>query len=344
VRSNLALFGVVTVAIGGLAGLGAYLARPSGLPVEAAAGTVSDALPPKLNHEWILVDDSHWRIVAPPGEDPVVTDAREGNRGRCTPGMIEVSGEMLVDPSKTAAYDGNSVEELQKRACTKWIQREYPERCLEFDRDKWLAISKDLKREPMHYCIDRFEYPNRMGEYPIIYVSYHEAKARCQSEGKRLCSEAEWTFACEGNEGTPYPHGYYRDPDACVQDKRWKAYNETAMVPRTGPAAMAEMDRLWQGVASGSRPKCKSSFGVYDMTGNVDEWSSSVRPGERPSILKGGYWGPVRTRCRPSTRSHDENHAFYQQGFRCCSDVPAARMPRRRAPASGGGSPPASPL
>ncbi|MFS8071048.1 MAG: hypothetical protein ACMG6S_32165, partial [Byssovorax sp.] len=42
--------------------------------------------------------------------------------------------------------------------------------------------------------------------------------------------------------------------------------------------------------------------------------------GERPSILKGGYWGPVRTRCRPATRSHDENHLFYQEGFRCCTD------------------------
>lgn len=59
------------------------------------------------------------------------------------------------------------------------------------------------------------------------------------------------------------------------------------------------------------------------MTGNVDEWTTSVRRGERPSILKGGYWGPVRARCRPSTRAHGEDFAYYQQGFRCCSDVAA---------------------
>jgi sulfatase modifying factor 1 len=74
-------------------------------------------------------------------------------------------------------------------------------------------------------------------------------------------------------------------------------------------------------VPSGSQAKCKSPVGVYDMTGNIDEWTrSSV--GGRKSILKGGYWGPVRTRCRPSTRAHGEAHVFYQQGVRCCNDVP----------------------
>jgi|CZKU01.1.fsa_nt_gi hypothetical protein len=69
--------------------------------------------------------------------------------------------------------------------------------------------------------------------------------------------------------------------------------------------------RHWQIVSSAS-----------EEPGNVDEWTTSVVPGERPSILKGGYWGPVRTRCRPSTRAHGETFAFYQQGFRCCRDAP----------------------
>ena len=72
---------------------------------------------------------------------------------------------------------------------------------------------------------------------------------------------------------------------------------------------------------AGSFPECQSPFGVYDMTGNIDEWTMSSYGG-RKSILKGGYWGPVRTRCRPSTRAHGEDHAFYQQGVRCCADAP----------------------
>jgi sulfatase modifying factor 1 len=40
----------------------------------------------------------------------------------------------------------------------------------------------------------------------------------------------------------------------------------------------------------------------------------------RGDVLKGGYWGPVRTRCRPSTRVHGLDFSFYQQGFGCCAD------------------------
>lgn len=326
-RGRLIIVGGVAAAIGGLALTAALVGQNSELPVDAMAGAVGSQVEPALKHDWELLGGRHWRIRSPMGEDPGVTDAREGNRGICPVGMIEIQGDMKVDPSKTAHYDGNSVEELQKTTCTRWINRDYPERCLQFDRDKWLKASEKLATKPMHFCMDRYEYPNRKGEYPTIYVNFHEATALCEQQGKRLCDEHEWTFACEGDEATPYPVGYYRDPDACVQDRMWKPFNENAMHPRDGDAAKAEMDRLWQGVASGERDTCKSSFGVYDMTGNVDEWTTSVRTGERPSILKGGYWGPVRTRCRPSTRSHDENHAFYQQGFRCCADADGSAPP-----------------
>jgi CheY-like chemotaxis protein len=61
------------------------------------------------------------------------------------------------------------------------------------------------------------------------------------------------------------------------------------------------------------------------MTGNVDEWTTSAVPHERPSVLKGGYLGSVRTTCRATTRAHGEDFYFYQIGFA------AARMwPRLR--------------
>ena len=81
----------------------------------------------------------------------------------------------------------------------------------------------------------------------------------------------------------------------------------------------AEAKRLWQGEPSGARTNCKSAFGVHDMTGNVDEWVVNESGHPFKSGLKGGYWGPVRDRCRPMTTAHGEEFSYYQVGFRCCS-------------------------
>jgi formylglycine-generating enzyme required for sulfatase activity len=322
---RIALIGGLALGVSGLGALVGNLARTAPAPADATLALSASG----LRHEWRLRLARHWQIVSSPSESQETTDAAEGTRGACGTGMVEVKGRMKMDPSKNH-FSADTVEEMQKTTCTKWLQREYPERCSEFDREKWLGISKELPTKDMHFCIDRFEYPNQKGEYPWIMVSWYEAEDLCADEGKRLCSEDEWTFSCEGEEAMPYPYGYTRDSTACVIDQPWRAFSEAAMRPRDGAAAMAEMDRLWQGVPSGSEPRCKSVFGVYDLTGNVDEWTRTSREGERPSILKGGYWGPVRTRCRPTTRSHDENHIFYQQGLRCCADVGANLVKRPR--------------
>jgi formylglycine-generating enzyme len=272
---------------------------------DAEAGTDAE-----LPREWRSVKGRHWQIISPPGEPTDETDRAEGNRGACPAGMVEVAGNMV---------NAWMMDERQQDVCSKWINRNFPERCGEFDRDRWLAQTKDLPRRPMHFCIDRFEYPNKRGEYPVLYVNWNEANDLCADEGKRLCTETEWTFACEGEEAMPYPYGYVRDPEACIVDKTWVPYFPKAF--STPEGTMHELDRLWQGAPSGARPRCKSPFGVYDMTGNVDEWTKSSSPEGRPSVLKGGYWGPVRTRCRPATRAHGEVHAFYQQGLRCCASL-----------------------
>lgn len=294
------------------------LQRITALLVFAMGATFALVAPPalgdaKLTHEWRSIDGKYWQITSPPGEAPAVTDAREGTRGKCREGMVEVRGKMKVAPNG----DG-----LQQSICKTWISRKFPERCAEFDREKWLALSAKLPTVEEHSCIDRYEYPNRKGEYPVVLVDWHEAGALCKAEGKRLCTEDEWTFACEGEEASPYPYGYVRDVDACIVDKPWRPYKGSwAVSGRASESAKRELDDLWQGVPSGTQPKCRSPFGVYDMIGNVDEWTTSSRPG-RKSILKGGYWGPVRTRCRPSTRAHGETHVFYQESVRCCSSAP----------------------
>jgi hypothetical protein len=89
--------------------------------------------------------------------------------------------------------------------------------------------------------------------------------------------------ACEGDEATPYPNGYVPDETACVMDRPHRDVDERALTPRQSRAAEAEIARLWQGEASGSRAACRSVFGVYLLTCNVDEWTS-FRPSGREAV------------------------------------------------------------
>lgn len=205
--------------------------------------------------------------------------------------------------------------------CEEWLNRGQG-RCARFAP----AGACRVKTQPKHYCMDRFEFPNQPGVLPAVMVSWFEAEAACRQLNKRLCSESEWTFACEGEAQLAYPYGDSRDAKACNIDQpyRFPDFNAFDSAAKVG----AEVERLDQRVASGSL-SCESPFGVRDLTGNVDEWVINESGKPYPSGLKGGYWGPIRARCRPMTTFHNQWFRFYQVGFRCCADAQAST----RAPA-----------
>jgi len=231
-----------------------------------------------------------------------VTPVAPGRGGACPDDMVEVEGDFCP---------------FVEQKCLRWLDPETKMRCAEFAPTQ--CATKTVKK---HFCIDRFEYPNKPGSKPEIFVSWNTAAATCQSQGKRLCGESEWTLACEGQERLPYPYGYARNAEACNIDKPYLIPDEHLI---GNPATRdAELARLDQRELSGSRESCVSPYGVHDMTGNVDEWVVNESGHPYKSALKGGYWGPVRTRCRPATTAHDENFQFYQVGFRCCGDMPSS--------------------
>jgi hypothetical protein len=328
-----------------LAFAGGWWLRAHGLTVGEYQQELHRGADPRF--AWRSVDHKHWQAlgaVGPGGgadstlteERPELTDAREQNGPGCKTGMVRVKGAYRTELHGEATGE---IERIQDAACVDWISRDFPARCRTFDKEKMAVELAKLPTRPLDFCVDRFEYPNVLGQNPMIVVTFHEAEALCKKSSKRLCNESEWTFACEGEESRPYPYGYTRDATACVVDRSWRPFAEGALSPRDSAGARAELDRLWQAEPSGSRGACKSPFGVYDMTGNVDEWTHSVRSTGYASTLKGGYWGPVRARCRPATRAHNEDFVAYQQGFRCCADsnasVPAPRL-LTPAVASGG--------
>jgi hypothetical protein len=302
---------------------GARMYRTSGDSLAVSNGNSAETLPVLLNPAASLAPvrrpppPNPWLVQGPPppptpvnSPPPAVSAPADEVGDSCPDGMVLVEGDYCPQLG---------------HVCLKRLEGEV-ERCAEYAAPPICDGPSQKKR----FCIDRFEYPNLEGVRPAVMVSWTEAKMACESEGKRLCTGSEWTLACEGSERVPYPYGYTRDSTACNIDRPHPDVDAEALLePR---AVAAEVARLDQRVPSGQMTRCKSSYGVQDMTGNVDEWVVNEKHfgpepadgSERPfiSALKGGYWGPVRNRCRATTTAHNESFRYYEVGFRCCADGP----------------------
>jgi sulfatase modifying factor 1 len=223
-------------------------------------------------------------------------------------------------PDGMALVDGDYCPEVEQ-TCVKewWAESNKKHVCEEFEPHTECKGEKIHKR----YCIDKYEWPNKVGERPEVMNRFHQAEIKCAAVGKRMCSESEWNFACEGPEMKPFPYGYVRDPLKCNGDNLWDSPN-MKKVEKRDPTELA---RLWRGMKSGSQPECKSDFGVFDMPGNADEVVMTEEKetkdgrGKFDSIHTGGPWySGVRNQCRPKVYTHGEDFYYYFLSFRCCSE------------------------
>jgi formylglycine-generating enzyme required for sulfatase activity len=118
------------------------------------------------------------------------------------------------------------------------------------------------------YWNDR-SFPARKGTHPVVGVSYHNALAFCNWLGCRLPSAREWEKAARGTDGRSYPWGEtWQDGQYCN--------NWGAMSSGTTP-----VDRY---------PEGRSPYDVWDMAGNVWEWTSSEHQSSLLHELCGGSW------------------------------------------------------
>lgn len=272
---------------------------------------------PRLS--WRQIDKMYWQ--ASPDGLPALGPETAMDPKQCPAGMLLVDGGFLVDAKGNDAND--EITFAQNAACSRWLTPDHGLNgvCDRFDRDRWLSISAKYPRKHLRFCIDRYEFPNVYGEFPLVVSTFAESEKSCSKVGKRLCSESEWTLACEGEEGLPFPYGYERDGTRCNIGILAAAPDSDTFKPRFLERTARGIDFAWHGKRSGESPRCVSPYGVQDITGNVDEWTRSVRSYGYKMIMKGGHWGPGRHRCRPQTRGHGPYYIRYDQGFRCCKDV-----------------------
>jgi hypothetical protein len=288
----------------------AALVLVSAAPIAAASCSSAPPPPPEPPPvapapplpEPIAVVDAGPEDVAP----PVASSTAAAAPPACPADMVLVDGNYCTD------VDVKCLRSTYAKVNKKTI-------CHEFQ-----APAKCVGREEhRRYCIDTYEYPNKKGERPEVMNNFPQAQHLCAAQGKRVCTETEWTMACEGPEYKPYPYGYKRDPTKCRGDRAYRFPDVKKAFSRDKATAGPELERLWDGVVSGSQPECVSGYGVYDMPGNADELASSETSPPRSTfdnVTTGGPWlDGVRNQCRPKIYQHNEGFAYYYLSFRCCS-------------------------
>ena len=185
------------------------------------------------------------------------------------------------------------------------------------------------------FCIDQFEAPNKVGVQPFVARTALEGESWCKSQGKELCTDVQWQKACEDGKKTKYPYGNTYDHSACNDQKVWRVPNWRLVArynpkdPDSWPESRDHIAYLNQATPSGSFSKCKTTIGIYDLTGNAAEWVRNTK-GRRSSVggniykhnIKGCYWSKCYKGVLPNCQFTNPNHASafrsYETGFRCC--------------------------
>lgn len=159
---------------------------------------------------------------------------------------------------------------------------------------------------PKHILFDQFNGPNQ----PIVGVSYQDAEAYAKWAGKRLPTEYEWEKAARGGLiGLKYPYSNEIDPKIACYDLN--PVND-------GPADVKSYE--------------PNDYKLYDMAGNVAEWTTSGAvpyPGGRLfkeygsdyRCIRGGSWKDIKANLTVSIRDFKGvNWSGNNVGFRCVMD------------------------
>uniref|UniRef100_A0A8C7ENM1 Sulfatase modifying factor 2 n=1 Tax=Neovison vison TaxID=452646 RepID=A0A8C7ENM1_NEOVI len=158
-------------------------------------------------------------------------------------------------------------------------------------------------------------------ELPVVHVSWNDARAYCAWRGKRLPTEEEWEFAARGGlNGQVYPWGNQFQP------------NRTNLWQGKFPKGDKAEDGF-HGVSPVNAFPPQNNYGLYDLMGNVWEWTASPYQAAEQDlrVLRGASWidtadGSANHRARVTTRmGNTPDSASDNLGFRCASS--AGRLP-----------------
>lgn len=114
-------------------------------------------------------------------------------------------------------------------------------------------------------------------EHPVVHISLKDAQAYCAWKGKRLPTEAEWEYASRGGKnGLPFSWGSELSPEGKFMANTYQGAFPVRNLVQDGYERTAPV-----------RSFPANDYGLYDMIGNVWEWTSDYYDVEYYPSLKG---------------------------------------------------------
>ncbi|TAD83635.1 MAG: gliding motility-associated lipoprotein [Bacteroidetes bacterium] len=214
----------------------------------------------------------------------------------------------------------------------------------------WMRDFSYSYNEPM---TKKYFYHEAFGNYPVVGVTWKKATAFCNwrtlylnnfldKKGRanesdfRLPTEAQWEYAARGGRSqAPFPWGgmYLRNKKGCILANFKPGRGN---YPEDGGFYTVRADAYWP-----------NDFGLYNMSGNVAEWTSSLYyegsynfqhdmnpdvrynakdsdpPRMKRKVVRGGSWKDIGYFLQVSTRTYDyQDTAKSYIGFRTVIDLP----------------------
>ena len=169
----------------------------------------------------------------------------------------------------------------------------------------------------------------KLSKHPVVHVAYEDAAAYASWAGKELPTEAEWEFAARGGlAGAEYSWGDELNPGGRQMANTWQG---------EFPVHNELLDGFEWTAPVGSFPP--NGYGLYEMTGNVWEWTATHEgPEERipRKVTKGGSFLCAANYCRryrPAARmAQPEDTSTCHLGFRCVAGPEVSNRIRAAVP------------
>jgi formylglycine-generating enzyme required for sulfatase activity len=242
----------------------------------------------QLFHEGELLDERV--LFTEPGEPRLISAVAKTATQQKPSGMARIpTGRFAFRTSQGDAFIPypNNAADVQLAAF--WMDV-YPVTNQQFF--EFLRATEYAPRDTANFLRHWLRGHPRKGEenFPVVYVSYEDARAYAAWAGKRLPTEVEWQYAAQSDELREWPW---------IQTKpvtRTKQFvTETLTTTRLQGIDAARCNLSEKPVAVGRFPRGKSKWGLHDLVGSVWQLTNDLYESGSYQfvIMKGGsYFNP----------------------------------------------------